>query len=112
MTKEYDGLHDSYDGFDDLCNELHDGCDRYDGLRHSHSGYRDEYCRDEEMYVYDQHCGNCAFYGSETCPMFLDEEEARPAVIEAKEEQRKEDAVVRDSELEWCIYWRQDRHRR
>ena len=66
-----------------------------------------EYCRDNEMYVYDQCCGNCALNGSEYCPMFIDEEEARKSVIDKVEEQRKEDAVVRRGEPQWCIYWQQ-----
>lgn len=79
--------------------------------RDRYRDYRDEYRRDDEMYVYDQCCGNCALRGCEACPMFLDEEEARPAVIKAKEKQRKEDAVVRDGKPQWCIYWQQGHKR-
>ena len=78
----------------------------YSGYR----GHRDECRRDDEMYVYDQCCGNCALHGSETCPMFLDEEEASKMVIKRVEQQRKEDAVIREGEPQWCIYWQQGNH--
>lgn len=84
----------------------HNGYRGYRGHR-DYRGHRGECRRDDEMYVYDQCCGNCAFNGSEYCPMFLDEEEARQSVIERVEQQRKEDAVVREGEPQWCIYWQQ-----
>lgn len=66
-------------------------------------GYRD----DEELYVYDQCCGNCANHCTCLCPMFLDEEETDERKIKAVERKRKEDAVIRGGELDWCIYWKQ-----
>ena len=84
----------------------HNGYSGYRGHR-DYRGYRDECRRDDEMYVYDQCCGNCALHGSEACPMFLDEEEASKMVIERIEKQRKEDAVIREGEPQWCIYWQQ-----
>ena len=84
----------------------HNGYSGYRGHR-DYRGYRDECRRDDEMYVYDQCCGNCALNGSEYCPMFLDEEEARKTVIERVEQQRREDAVIREGEPQWCIYWQQ-----
>ena len=84
----------------------HNGYSGYRGHR-DYRGYRDECRRDDEIYVYDQCCGNCALHGSETCPMFLDEEEASKMVIKRVEQQRKEDAVIREGEPQWCIYWQQ-----
>ena len=83
---------------------------------HYPSGYRD----DEELYVYDQCCDNCR---NPHCPMelpmtreeyvdafgsepddFDPEEEAQR--MEAIETRRKEDAILRDDEPTWCIYWK------
>lgn len=96
-------------------NNEHNGYRGYSGYRghrdyRGHRGHRDECRRDDEMYVYDQCCGNCALHGSEACPMFLDEEEASKMVIERIEKQRKEDAVVREGEPQWCIYWQHGHH--
>ena len=65
-------------------------------------GYRD----DEEMCVYDQGCENCARQGCD-CP--FEDDDITPR---AKKEAIEEDAVMKDQELNWCIYWRQiKRHR-
>lgn len=67
------------------------------------NGYRS----DEELYVYDQCCGNCANHGSSCCPMYLDKKEERVTVIREQEKKRREDAILREGEPEWCIYWKQ-----
>ena len=65
-------------------------------------GYRD----DEEMCVYDQCCENCARLGCD-CP--FEDDDITPR---AKKEAIEEDAVMKDQELNWCIYWKQiGRHR-
>ena len=74
--------------------------------------YRDGYCSDDEIYVYDQCCGNCALHGSEACPLYIDEYEQDTAVIRAKKEMCKEDAIFRDGESQWCIHWEQRSHRK
>ena len=72
-------------------------------------GYRD----DEEMYVYDQCCSNCANHGSCNCPMYIDEDEKDEEKIAKVEKRKKEDAIVHGESLDWCIYWKQrgGRHR-
>ena len=60
-------------------------------------GYRD----DEEMCVYDQCCENCARQGCD-CPFEDDDMAPR-----SKQEAIEEDAVMKDQELNWCIYWKQ-----
>ena len=65
-------------------------------------GYRD----DEEMCVYDQCCENCARQGCD-CPFEDDDIPPR-----AKKEAIEEDAVMKDQELNWCIYWKQIRRHR
>ena len=68
-------------------------------------GYRE----DEEMWVYDQCCENCARQGC-NCPFeaYVGCENAP----RAKKEAIKEDAVMKDQELQWCIHWKQiKRHR-
>ena len=61
-------------------------------------GYRE----DEEMYVYDQCCDNCCRY---PCPM---EENEYDSISERKhkEKLRRENAIVREGEPTWCIYWK------
>lgn len=82
----------------------HMGIGSYSGW---HSDYRDGYRRDDEMYVDDQCCGNCALHGGEACPLYIDEFERDKAAIRAKEEMRREDAISRDGKPQWCIYWEQ-----
>ena len=81
-------------------------------------GYRD----DEEMYVYDQCCDNCH---NPNCPMELPESEEEHLYFygtlsdfdkkESKRKhkeiakRRKEDAIIRDEQLTWCIYWQGSR---
>lgn len=65
-------------------------------------GYRE----DEELYVYDQCCANCARHGG-SCPFENDLDcESTPR---AKKNAMKEDAVVVEQELQWCIHWKQKR---
>lgn len=71
------------------------------------SKFYDAYRDDEELYVYDQDCSNCANRGTCLCPMFLDEEETDERKIKAVEKKRKEDAVTHGGEIDWCIYWKQ-----
>ena len=66
-------------------------------------GYRD----DEEMYVYDQCCDNCALNGTNICPMDFDEDEKNMCKKRAHEKKVREDAIRRDGELQWCIHWQQ-----
>lgn len=65
-------------------------------------GYRD----DEELYVYDQCCENCARHNGD-CPFedYLDDENAP----KAKKKAMKEDAIIKEQQLEWCINWKQKR---
>ena len=56
---------------------------------------------DEEMWVYDQCCANCARQGCD-CPCEDDDMAPR-----SKQEAIEEDAVMKDQELNWCIYWKQ-----
>ena len=68
-------------------------------------GYRE----DEEMYVYDQCCANCAKHGS-SCP--FEDDVDRESTPGAKKKAMKEDAVMVEQELQWCIHWKQiKRHR-
>ena len=81
-------------------------------------GYRD----DEEMYVYDQCCDNCH---NPNCPMEFPESEEdhlylygtlsdfdkRESKRKYKEivKRRKEDAIIRDEQPTWCVYWQGSR---
>lgn len=65
-------------------------------------GYRE----DEEMCVYDQCCDNCA---RQCCGCPFEDDDMPPGV---KKEAMREDAVVRDQEPQWCIYWKQIKRRR
>ena len=73
---------------------------------------------DQEMDVYEQSCDNCT---NCRCPMMMpetaeehiaeygtlddfDEEEAEE-ISEKVMQRRKEDAVMRGDDPEWCIYW-------
>lgn len=62
-------------------------------------GYRE----DEEMYVYDQCCSNCARHDRD-CPFedYIGDENAP----RAKKKSMKEDAVIKEQRLEWCINWK------
>ena len=81
-------------------------------------GWEDYDHSDQEMDVYEQCCGNCT---NDHCPMMLpetagehyeeygtledyDEEEARERAEEVMR-LRGEDAISRDCDLVWCIYW-------
>jgi len=66
------------------------------------NGYPRGYREDEEMYVYDQCCDNCAHQGAD-CPFepYVGDEHAP----KRKKKQMKEDAIIRGEELEWCIHW-------
>ena len=76
--------------------------DRYPRSEYYPCGYRD----DEEMCVFDQCCDNCARQGC-CCP--FEDDDMPPG---ARKEAMREDAVVRDQEPQWCIYWKQiKRHR-
>ena len=88
-------------------------------MSHEHhypNGYRD----DEELYVYDQCCDNCC---NPNCPMELpiayeeriNGREYDPDAYDPKKEEeklagtgvsRREDAIIRDNEPTWCIYWK------
>lgn len=74
---------------------------------------------DQEMNVYEQSCANCT---NINCPMMLpetaeehyeeygtledfDEYEAEEKTAEVLQ-RRKEDAIIRDDEPTWCIYWK------
>jgi hypothetical protein len=65
--------------------------------------YPDRYQEDEEMYVYDQCCGNC---GNRACPM-LERDDANIGEKRRVEKLRKEDAIECGGEINWCIYWQQ-----
>lgn len=73
------------------------------------SKFYDAYRDDEELYVYDQDCSNCANHGTCLCPMYLSDEETDERKIKAVERKRKEDAVTHSGEIDWCIYWKQKR---
>ena len=79
---------------------------------------------DQEMDVYEQCCDNCT---NNQCPMMLpetaeehyseygtledfDEDEAEEKMEEVLQ-RRKEDAVIRDEEPTWCVYWKGRRGR-
>ena len=65
------------------------------------SGYRE----DEELYVEDQNCFNCEFHRSGCCPMYIDD--TQPLCEQRRRlKKRREDAIVRDEEPTWCIYWK------
>ena len=83
---------------------------------HYPRGYRD----DEELYVYDQYCDNCC---NAHCPMeypmsleeYLEECGCVPDGYDPEEEalkmaevteRRKEDAILKEDEPTWCIYWK------
>ena len=83
---------------------------------HYPRGYRD----DEELYVYDQCCDNCC---NAHCPMeypmsleeYLEECGCEPDGYDPEEEalkmaevteRRKEDAILKEDEPTWCIYWK------
>lgn len=76
--------------------------DRYPRSEYYPLGYRD----DEEMCVFDQCCENCARQGG-SCP--FEDDDIAPG---AKKEAMKEDAVIRNQDLQWCIYWKQIKRRR
>ena len=68
--------------------------------------YPQGYREDEEMWVYDQCCANCARQGCD-CP--FEDDDINPR---AKRKAVKEDAVVAEQKLKWCIYWKQIKRRR
>lgn len=68
-------------------------------------GYRD----DEEIYVYDQCCENCALH--DCCPMDISETDTK-ATVRRKKRLQEEDAVRRDGEIVWCVNWKQKKRRR
>lgn len=72
----------------------------------SKSFYPHGYREDEEMYVYDQCCDNCARQGRD-CPFesYVGDEHAP----RAKKKALKEDAIVHGEILEWCINWKHKR---
>lgn len=74
------------------------------------SRYRDGYREDEDICVDDQNCGNC-LYGGGACPMALDHVET-PAAEKRIRKSRRENAVIRDGEPVWCIYWKERRRKR
>lgn len=65
------------------------------------SYYPPGYREDEELYVYDQCCGNC---GRCPCPLEIDDGDSI-GQKRHKEKMRREDAAMRDGEPTWCIYW-------
>lgn len=65
--------------------------------------YRD----DEETYVYDQCCDNCALNHPGVCPMDFDEDEKNICKKRSNEKKLREDAIRRDGVVQWCIYWQQ-----
>lgn len=79
--------------------------DRYPRAEYYPQGYRE----DEEMYVYDQCCANCA-RNQDNCPFIAYAN--HEAVSRVKRKAMKEDAVMVEQQLKWCIYWKQiKRHR-
>lgn len=79
--------------------------DRYPRAEYYPQGYRD----DEEMYVFDQCCENCARQRG-GCPFvaYVNCENAP----KSKRKAMKEDAVIKNQELQWCIHWKQIKRRR
>ena len=77
---------------------------------------------DQEMDVYEQCCENCSNYN---CPMMLPESaedyyleygtlegfdvDEAEAKMEEVLQRREEDAIIRDEEPTWCIYWKASR---
>ena len=83
-------------------------------------GWEDYDHSDQELDVYEQCCDNCT---RDPCPMILPET-AEDHIEEfgtlegfdvdaAKQEmdevirRRREDASIRDGNLDWCIYWKE-----
>lgn len=80
------------------------------GIGYYPGGYRE----DEELYVYDQSCENCTH---RCCPMEFDSDDDMSSDYERREREesvaalRREDAIIRDGRLIWCIYWHGGRRR-
>ena len=70
------------------------------------AGYRE----DEEMYVYDQCCDNCALHGSYLCPLELPADEKSEKYREVKK-RRQEDAVMNGDDIAWCVNWKSQSRR-
>ena len=78
----------------------YDPCEGGPYMRPSH--YPPGYREDEELYVYDQCCGNCS-----RCPCPLEEDEYDSTMQKRlKEKMRREDGVFRSGSLVWCIHWK------
>ena len=73
--------------------------------------YPDGYREDEELYVDEQNCDNCKFVCDHGCQMIIDSY-MTAAEKNAAKKMRKEDAVMRNGKLIWCIYWKGRRRRR
>ena len=62
---------------------------------------------EDDVYVYDQCCGNCGLEHTGACPMREDPEKDGNDRKEIQKKQ-KEDAVLRNGKPDWCIYWRKN----
>lgn len=71
---------------------------------------RYEYRSDEELYVYDQSCWNCALH-HHSCPLEITEYDCKSRKQQKKDLER-EDAVHKDGKIIWCVNWKQKRGRR
>ena len=84
----------------------------------------DTYDFEDDTYIDDQSCANCAYQGSIRCPMTfqnvdravmseterIDDElrtpEEKLAHRKAVHKRRREDGIMRHGEMTWCIYWK------
>ena len=73
-----------------------------DGYSARPSHYPPGYREDEELYVYDQCCENCCRF---PCPLEIDDDDSI-GQKRHKEKMRREDAVLREGDPIWCIYWK------
>ena len=88
-----------------MCEDYYPYEDRYPREDYYPQGYRE----DEEMCVFDQCCENCARQNG-SCP--FEAYVGCENVPRAKRKAMKEDAVIKEQELKWCIHWKQIKRRR
>jgi hypothetical protein len=87
------------------------GAERFDGAEYLEGNHRPlwerkyDYRDDEEIYVDDQSCKNCALH-HRSCPIEITEYDC-PRQIQWKKKLESEDAVHKDGRVIWCVNWKQ-----
>lgn len=73
--------------------------------RMNRSRREDAYRRDEEIYVYDQCCENCARHNG-GCPLEIRKNDSE-AAVRRKKKLESEDATHENGAVTWCVNWKQ-----